>query len=159
MHQLEAQRLDLDLLNKLFNEQFHIPFDLSGVSEAAAKVIGYCCFHTAMIFRQIKQPLPTMIGIEKVAQKSGEGITIARCFWGNRTFPIRAVTFNSLYDWENAIVNAKSTSNENGYHSSYHFYKLQYMNLRIMPTSIIYIQSLAAQTLPQGIPIIQKSMI
>ena len=59
MHQLEAQRLDLDLLNKLFNEQFHIPFDLSGVSEAAAKVIGYCCFHTAMIFRQIKQPLPT----------------------------------------------------------------------------------------------------
>lgn len=121
MHQLEAQRLDLDLLNKLFNEQFHIPFDLSGVSEAAAKVIGYCCFHTAMIFRQIKQPLPTMIGIEKVAQESGEGITIARCFWGNRTFPIRAVTFNSLYDWENAIVNAKSTSNENGYHSSYHF--------------------------------------
>ena len=121
LHQLEAQRLDLDLLNKLFNEQFHIPFNLSGVSEAAAKVIGYCCYHTAMIFRQIKQPLPTMIGIEKVAQEPGNGLAIARCYWSNGVYPIRAVTFNSLYDWENAITNATSKSNEDGFHSSYHF--------------------------------------
>ncbi len=121
LHQFEAQRLDLNLLHKLFNEQFRIPFDLSGVSEAAAKVIGYCCYHTAMIFRQIKQPLPTMIGIERVAQQPGKGLTIASCYWANGNFPIRAVTFNSLYDWENAIVNATSKSNENGFHSSYHF--------------------------------------
>lgn len=120
-HNLEAQRLDLDLLNKLFNEQFHIPFNLSGVSEAAAKVIGYCCYHTAMIFRQIKQPLPTKIGIEKVAQEPGKGLTIARCYWSNGVYPIRAVTFNSLYDWENAIKNATSKSNGDGFHSSYHF--------------------------------------
>lgn len=112
-HKNLAKQIDTSLVKDYFNA-LGIPYDMSGFSQETQKVIGYCCFNTAEIYRQRNLPLPLRLASEAA---DNPGI-IGSCYFRSGKFPLRTVTFNLNYNWENYIENF---SDNGGHFSTNHF--------------------------------------
>ena len=105
-----------------------VPCSIRQGSQKTQKVIAYCCFNTAEIFRQLNHPsivLPRMITMEEIRGDIPGLYPIACCYGfpvSHKGYPIRTVVFNTLYDWDNHMENSKEIQKrDGGFHSSGHF--------------------------------------
>lgn len=126
LHEKSAMQLSPRTVEDYFNSQ-GIPCSLRLGSDKAQHVIGYCCMNAAEIFKQINHPsivLPTRIDMEEIIDPDGS-YPIAVCYYGPnpiKGYPIRTVTFNTVYDWDNHMENSKPRNIEDGgFHASGHF--------------------------------------
>lgn len=122
-HIKSAEEVNPELVEQYFNA-LGIPCNIKMGTEKTRKVIAYCCYNAAEIFRQINMPLPVRIDMEENSNNSNPNLkTIASCYYGpnyQRGFPIRTVTFNVGYDWDHHMENSY-TDNNNKFHTSGHF--------------------------------------
>mgnify|MGYP002857694182 CR=1 FL=1 len=105
-----------------------VPCTIRQGSSKTQKVIAYCCFNAAEIFRQINHPsvvLPLKIDMEEMPALAPGLYPIAGCYPGpvyEKGYPVRTVVFNSLYDWDNHMEKSKEIQKlDGGFHSSGHF--------------------------------------
>ena len=122
-HIKSAEETDPNLVEQYFNA-LGIPCNIKMGSEKARKVIAYCCYNTSEIFRQINMPLPVRIDMEENINSNPNLTTMASCYYGpnyQKGFPIRTVTFNVLYDWDNHMENSYVKNQEDNFHTSGHF--------------------------------------
>lgn len=117
-HIHEAKEIKPELVENYFEAQ-GIPCSFKLGSMKARKVIAYCCFHASEIFRQINMVLPTKLDMEVNESPN----TIAACYYRPyKNYPVRTVTFNTEYDWDNHMETSKEQNKlDKGYHSSGHF--------------------------------------
>lgn len=98
-HNALAKQVDINTIKGYFNA-LGIPYDMSGFSPDIQKTIGYCCFNTSEIFRQLNMALPVKLESEFMNDRG----TIGACYYGSGyNKPIRTVVFNPNYDWTDYI--------------------------------------------------------
>lgn len=120
LHSRMAQEVNLPNIKGYF-DALKIPVDFSGLSEEASKVVAYCCFYAAEIFRSLKYKLPTKINTISTPPEKNM-ITNAVCYYGSAPgHPLRSVAFNTYVDWANHIKNSQIERNNSGFSTSYHF--------------------------------------
>lgn len=113
-HNALAKELDVGAVRDYF-QSLGIPYDMSDFSLDIQKIIGYCCFNTSEIFRQLNMVLP----VKLVSEYMDNNLTLGACYFASGyNKPIRTVVFNPNYDWDDFIM---SFNDNNGHFSTGHF--------------------------------------
>ena len=123
LHIHNAKEIDPSLVENYFNS-LGIPCTIRDGSPKAQKVIAYCCFNAAEIFRQINMPLPTKIDMDEMESNTPGQFPIAGCYYSPapyKNYPIRTVVFNTLYDWDNHMETSYEVNKQDNFHTSGHF--------------------------------------
>lgn len=113
-HNAIAKQINVNTVREYFHS-LGIPYDMSGFHPDIQKIIGYCCFNTSEIFRQLNMVLPVKLVSEFIDSRG----TLGACYYGSGyNKPIRTVVFNPNYDWTDYITRF---NDNNGHFSTGHF--------------------------------------